>query len=211
MKIVSKILFGIICASMLVSCSVRTHRVIADYARSGEAILIKLENPTLCKVDSQWYMKGNKTSLVRRHRPCILPSTPTPANKHLERYYLVDPDENNFEPVYAPIPETMAMSIQGGTYTHSDAISFINSNWSTELPAGNCEEVTTHTRTPEYFRNMSSHRLVHTEENSYLIARVDEMTADFNAIYMYPVAGLSAIFIDFPGTLLLGPGYEEEE
>lgn len=205
------IISGILCAVSLVSCSVRTHRVIADHGRSGEAVLIKLEGPVLCQVGNQWYMKGNKTSIVRRNRDCLMLTKPSPDQQHPERYYLTDTDESDFEPVYAPIPEDMARNIQEGSFTHTDAISFINSKWIDKLPDGESVEVATSTRTPDYFRNMSSHRLIQTNEKSYLIANLGEMTADFSSLYMYPLAGLSALLIDMPGTLLLGPGYDEED
>lgn len=59
---------------------------------------------------------------------------------------------------------------------------------------------------PAFFRNMSSHRLLKSEQgSSYLIARIGEMSADFSAIYAYPFAGLCAIIIDTPASFFYSP------
>lgn len=191
-----------------VSCSVRTHEVIADTARSGDAILLPLETPTLCKVNDQWYMKGYKAQVRRSNVPCIQPVKNEVEKEHPERYSVIV-DEDEFESRYAEIPAEMVKNLKAGKYTHSDAISFINRKWSTHLPEGEVKEQTTKAEAPSFFRNMSSHRLLKNDSRSYLLARVGEMTADFSAVYMYPLAGLSAIAIDLPGSILLGPQSSE--
>ena len=191
-----------------VSCSVRTHEVIADTARSGDAILLPLETPTLCKVNDQWYMKGYKAQVRRSNVPCIQPVKNEVEKEHPERYSVIV-DEDEFEPRYAEIPAEMVKNLKAGKYTHSDAIGFINRKWSQYLPEGEVKEQTTKAVAPAFFRNMSSHRLLKNDGRSYLLARVGEMTADFSAVYMYPLAGLSAIAIDLPGSILLGPQSSE--
>lgn len=193
-----------------VSCSVRTHEVIADTARSGDAILLPLEKPTLCQVNDQWYMKGYKVQVRRSNIPCFQPVQNQVEKEHPERYSLVS-EFKNFEPRYAPIPEDMAKSLQKGKYSHSDAISFINRKWTDTLPEGEANGITAKAVVPAFFRNMSSHRLLKDGDNSYLLARVGEMTADFSAVYMYPLAGLSAILIDLPGSIILGPQASAEK
>lgn len=194
-------LLGILLAVCSASCSVRTHEVIADTARSGKAILLPLQNPTICNVDNQWFMKGSKAYVQRHNRPCIYKEK-NPVDKHEERYTLAD---DEFEPIYAPIPEDMATNLMKGKYTHTDAISFINRKWTNTLPEGKVKEVATQGSTPAFFRSISSHRMLQTENGSYLLTRIDEMTADFSSIYVYPLAGLSAILIDVPGSIILGP------
>lgn len=189
-----------------VSCSVRTHEPISDLARSGDAILLPLEKPTLCQVNEQWYIKGYHAEVERRNRPCIQTEKKPNELKRQERYYLVD-DEEDFEPRYAPMPEEMAKNILKGKYSHSDAISFINQKWVKYLPEGEVKEVGTKASAPAFFRNMSSHRLLQDEEQnkSYMLARVGEMTANFSSLLIYPLAGISAIVIDLPGSIILGP------
>ena len=208
----NKISFYTISALMTlcgVSCSVRTHEVIADTARSGDAILLPLEKPTLCQVNDQWYMKGYKAQVRRSNLPCFQPVENQVEKEHPERYSLVS-EFKNFEPRYTPISEELAKNLKEGKYRHSDAISFINSKWTATLPEGEAKGMTAKATAPAFFRNMSSHRLLRDGNNSYLLSRVGEMTADFSAIYMYPLAGLSAIVIDLPGTILLGPQSSEQ-
>lgn len=209
MKKISFYTLSVLLALTCVSCSVRTHEVIADTARSGDAILLPLETPTLCQVNNQWYMKGYKAQVRRSNAPCIQLEQNQAKNEHPERYSLVI-DEEEFEPRYTQIPEEMAKNLKAGKYSHSDAISFINRKWSTTLPEGEIKEQTTKAMAPAFFRNMSSHRLMKSDTQSYLLARVGEMTADFSAVYMYPLAGLSAIVIDLPGSILLGPQSSEK-
>lgn len=192
-----------------VSCSVRTHEVIADTARSGDAILLPLETPTLCQVNEQWYMKGYKAQVQRSNIPCIQPIKNKVDKEHPERYSLLVGEED-FETRYTQIPEEMVKNLMKGQYSHSDAISFINRKWVKNLPEGDVKNVTTKATAPAFFRNMSSHRLLQTPDKSYLLARVGEMTADFSAVYMYPLAGLSAILIDLPGSILIGPQTAEK-
>ncbi len=200
------LILSFICALASVSCSVRTHEVIADKARSGYAILVPLENPVLCQIGDEWYMQGMKTLVERRGRPCLYKEKGQEKKKHPERYYLVDDEDDiDFTPIFAPMPQEMAERMMKNEYTHSDAISFINSKWTLNLPQGEAKRWKTSAVAPAYFRNISSHRMMQTQKNSYLLARVGEMTADFSSIYMYPLAGLSAILIDAPGSILLGP------
>ena len=202
MKQFSLLILSALCVFSLPSCSVRTHEVIADHARSGEAILIPLEKPVLCQVGEQWYLQGGRTYIERHNRPCIQKEKNPKRNVHPERYNLAD---DEFEPVYAAIPQEMAERLMNENYTHSDAISFINRRWLQKLPEGNVKKWQTRAVAPAYFRNMSSHRLIQTEHESFLLARIGEMTADFSSVYMYPLAGLSAIFIDIPGSIIIGP------
>lgn len=191
------------------SCSVRTHEAIADTARSGDAILLPLESPTLCQVGEQWYMKGYKAQIQRSNIPCIQRIKNQVEKEHPERYSLVTTEED-FEPRYSAIPEEMVKNLKEGKYSHTDAISFINRKWTTTLPEGEVKDMDTKVNAPAFFRNMSSHRLLQNGNKSYLLARVGEMTADFSAVYMYPLAGLSAILIDLPGSIILGPQSAEK-
>lgn len=209
MKKISFYTLSVLLALTGVSCSVRTHEVIADTARSGEAILLPLETPTLCKVNDQWYMKGYKAQVRRSNIPCVQLIRNEVEKEHPERYSVIV-DEDEFEPRYTEVPENMVKSLKEGKYSHSDAISFINRKWSKYLPEGEVKEQTTKAVAPSFFRNMSSHRLLKNDSQSYLLARVGEMTADFSAVYMYPLAGLSAIIIDLPGSILLGPQSSEK-
>lgn len=202
MKRISLYILSALAAVTCVSCSVRTHEVIADHARSGDAILLPLETPGLCKVKDTWYMKGYKSQVERRNTPCI---QKTKVDKeHPERYQLVNGLQDS-EIRYAEVPEEMAQNLLKGQYSHSDAISFINRKWVRTLPEGEVKQVSTKAQAPAFFRNMSSHRLLKDGSNSYLLARVGEMTADFSAVYMYPLAGVSALLIDLPGSIILGP------
>ena len=154
-------------------------------------------------------MKGYKAQVQRSNIPCIQLTNNQVEKEHPERYSLTVEAEE-FEPRYTEIPEEMAKSLKAGKYRHSDAISFINRKWSKNLPEGKVKEKSTTAVAPAFFRNMSSHRLLRDGNNSYLLSRVGEMTADFSAIYMYPLAGLSAIVIDLPGTIFLGPQSSEK-
>ncbi len=204
MKKISFLILGLLCAAASVSCSVRTHKVIADHARSADAILIPLENPVVCKVGDNWYLEGH-TAQVKRYNLPVLETERNPDNPNRpERYYLVS-EREDFEPIYAPMPEELATSLLQGQYTHTDAIHFLKSKWSNELPEGDVQQWKTSATTPDYFRNMSSHLHIQREEDSYLIAHLDELSADFNALYVYPMAGLSALLIDAPGTFIIGP------
>ena len=64
------------------SCSVCSHTSVADMGRSAEAILLPLEQPTLYKVDKQWYMLGHKTSVERSNAPWVRPEQ-LPAERRL--------------------------------------------------------------------------------------------------------------------------------
>lgn len=213
MKKISVLILSVFCAISSVSCSVRTHEVIADKARSGYAILLPLEEPVICQVGEDWYMQGRKTLVYRSGRPVLYKEIDQEKKYHPERYYLDDDDHRNFdyEPVYAPMPKEMAENMMKGIYTHSDAISFINTKWRLDLPQGEVKQWKTRASTPAYFRNLSSHRMLQTENGTYLLARVGEMTADFSAIFMYPLAGLSAVLIDAPGSILVGPPTKMEQ
>lgn len=206
MKKFPLLILSLIGALSSVSCSVRTHEVIADKARSGYAVLAPLENPVLCQVGEDWYFQGMKTLVERRGRACIYKEKGQEKKKHPERYYLVDDESDmDFEPIYAPITKEMAERMMKDEFSHSDAISLINSKWTLTPKQGESKLWKTRAVAPAYFRNLSSHRMLQTETSTYLLARVGEMTADFSSIYMYPLAGLSAILIDAPGSILIGP------
>ena len=190
------------------SCSVCSRVSVADCGRSGEAILVPLENPTIHQVDGNWYMTGKKVTVERSNYPWVRPEQLSAEKRHPERYSLAD-DEST--PTYAAIPETLAESLQKGKYTHSDAISFINRKWVDELPEGKVKTVNLKVNAPDFFRNMSSHRLMQTEQGSYLLARIGEMTADGRAIYAYPLAALSGLIIDMPASFLYSPPVQKPQ
>lgn len=195
-------------ALLTTSCSVCSRVSVADCGRSGEAILVPLENPTIHQVDGNWYMTGKKVTVERSNYPWVRPEQLSAEKRHPERYSLAD-DEST--PTYAAIPETLAESLQKGKYTHSDAISFINRKWVDELPEGKVKTVKLKVNAPDFFRNMSSHRLMQTEQGSYLLARIGEMTADGRAIYAYPLAALSGLIIDMPASFLYSPPVQKPQ
>lgn len=202
-KKIALIVAGAMSALVTSSCSVCSRSAAADLGRSGDAIILPLENPTLYRVDDKWYICGSKVQVERSNAPWVNPDQLPIEKRHPERYSLVD---DEFTPMYAPIPESMVENIRKGRYTHSDAISFINRKWISELPEGRVKEVKTTAEAPAFFRNMSSHRLLKTEQgNTYLLARIGEMTADLGAIYAYPLAGLCSIIIDIPASFLYSP------
>lgn len=203
MKKISAVLLSILCATLTVSCSVKTHRSIADSARSANAILVPLENPVLIQRGEEWYMQAYKAPIERYGMPVIQTVKHTEPNYHPERYSLID-DLEDADTLYASVAPETAQEILKGKYSHQTAISFINSKW-TETLEGDTLKHNTTARTPDYFRNLSSHRLIQDGNKSYLIARMGELSADFNSIIMYPLAGLSFLLIDTPGSLLLGP------
>ncbi len=206
MKKIPVLILSLFCAFASISCSVRTHEVIADKARSGYAILVPLENPVLCQIGDEWYFQGMKTLVERRGRPCLYKVKEQEKKSHPERYYLVDDEsEMEYTPVFASITKEVADRMMKNEYTYSDAISFINTKWALDLPQGDVTRWKTRAVAPAYFRNLSSHRMMQTQSSSYLLARVGEMTADFSSVYMYPLAGLSAVFIDAPGSIFVGP------
>ena len=190
------------------SCSVCSHTSVADMGRSAEAILLPLQQPTLYKVDKQWYMLGHKTTVERSNAPWVRPEQLYADKRHPERYSI---DSDEMTPMYSPIPTELATSLQNGRYTHSDAISFINRKWVDALPADNAKEVKLSVSAPDYFRNMSSHRLIQTEQGSFLLANIGEMTADFSAVLAYPLAALSAIVIDMPASFLYSPPVKKKQ
>lgn len=190
------------------SCSVCSHTAVADMGRSAEAILLPLEQPTLYKADKQWYMLGHKTSVERSNAPWVRPEQLLADKRHPERYSL---DSDEMTPVYSPIPTELANSLQKGRYTHSDAISFINRKWIDTLPSENATEVKLSVSTPDYFRNMSSHRIMRTEQGTFLLANIGEMSADFGAILAYPLAALSTIVIDMPASFLYSPPVQKKQ
>lgn len=190
------------------SCSVCSHTSVADMGRSAEAILLPLEQPTLYKVDKQWYMLGHKTSVERSNAPWVRPEQLPAEKRHPERYSL---DSDEMTPMYAAIPSSLAESLQKGKYTHSDAISFINRKWVDTLPAEEAKEVKLTVSAPDYFRNMSSHRIMQTEQGTYLLANIGEMSADFGAILAYPLAALSTIVIDMPASFLYSPPVQKKQ
>ena len=203
LKKIALFVAGTVCALATSACSVCSRTAAADFGRSADIILLPLEKPTLCQVDKDWYMCGQKARAERHNAPWVNPDQLPAEKRHPERYTLVDEE---FTPMYAKIPESLANSIKSGHYTHSDAISFINRKWVNNLPEGSVKRVETTAEAPAFFRNMSSHRLLKSEQgNSYLIARIGEMSADFSAIYAYPLAGLCAIFIDTPASFLYSP------
>lgn len=203
LKKIALIVAGAMCALATSSCSVCSRTAAADFGRSADVILLPLEKPTLCQVDKDWYMCGQKAWVERHNAPWVNPDQLPAEKRHPERYTLVDEE---FTPMYARIPENLANSIKSGHYTHSDAISFINRKWVSTLPEGTVKRVKTTAEAPAFFRNMSSHRLLKSEQgSSYLIARIGEMSADFSAIYAYPFAGLCAIIIDTPASFFYSP------
>lgn len=190
-------------STLFSSCTVCTRSAVADYGRSAEAILLPLENPVLSKVGEDWFMHGQKATVERSNLPWVDPECLAPEKRHTERYKLT---EGDFSPTYAKIPEKLAESICKGKYTHSDAISFINRSWVDTLPEGEVREMHTKAKAPDFFRQMDSHRLLKSEQGStYLLAHIGEMTADFNALFIYPLAGLSAIFVDTPASFFHSP------
>ena len=195
-------------ALLTTSCSVCSRVSVADCGRSGEAILVPLENPTIHQVDGNWYMTGKKVTVERSNYLWVRPEQLSAEKRHPERYSLAD-DEST--PTYAAIPETLAESLQKGKYTHSDAISFINRKWVDELPEGKVKTVNLKVNAPDFFRNMSSHRLMQTEQGSYLLARIGEMTADGRAINAYPLAALSGLIIDMPASFLYSPPVQKPQ
>lgn len=209
MKKISLLALGTLCAALIsTSCSVRSHVSVADMGRSADGILLPLETPTICKVGDQWYMCGHKANIERNNAPWVRPEQLPQDKRHPERYELGSDD---FEPMYAPIPTSLAESLRKGKYTHSDAISFINRKWVDELPEGKVREVKTKASAPAFFRNMSSHRLMQTEQGSFLLAHIGELTADFSSIYAYPLAGLTAIVVDAPASFLYSPPVQESK
>lgn len=199
---------SIICALTTTSCSVCTSVSVADMGRSADAILLPLEQPRMCQVNNQWYMCGHKASVERHNAPWVRPEQLTAEKRHPERYTL---DSDEMIPMYAPIPETLANSLLKGKYTHSDAISFINRKWVDQLPEGKKKEVQLKTSAPAFFRNMSSHRIMQTEQGSYLIANIGEMSADFSAILAYPLAAVTTILIDTPASFFYSPPVQKPQ
>ena len=190
------------------SCSVCSHTSVADMGRSAEAILLPLQQPTLYKVDKQWYMLGHKTTVERSNAPWVRPEQLHVDKRHPERYSI---DSDEMTPMYSPIPTELATSLQNGRYTHSDAISFINRKWVETLPTEEAQEVKLTVSAPDYFRNMSSHRIMQTEQGTFLLAHIGEMSADFGAILAYPLAALSAIVIDMPASFLYSPPVKKQQ
>ena len=199
---------GAICALATSSCSVCSHVSVADMGRSADAILLPLEQPTLYQVNKQWYMLGQKTSIERYNAPWVRPEQLPEEKRHPERYKL---DSEEMTPMYSAIPSSLAENLQKGRYTHSDAISFINRKWEETLPEGEVKEVKTTVSTPDYFRNMSSHRIMRTERGTFLLAHIGEMSADLSAIYAYPLAGLYAIAVDMPASFLYSPPVQKTQ
>lgn len=197
-----------LCALGISSCSVCTHSAVADMGRSAEAILLPLETPTLYQVDKEWYMLGHKANVERCNASWVDPEYLPADKQHPERYELGSSD---MTPAYAAIPASLAESLQKGRYTHSDAISFINRKWVDSLPEGEVKEVRLSLSAPDYFRHMSSHRIMHTDQGNFLLARIGEMTADFSAVYAYPLAGISAILIDVPGSIFYIPPTQQKQ
>ena len=190
-------------SALLSSCSVCSRTAAADYGRSAEAILLPLEKPTLHQAGKEWYIQGEKAIVERSNASWIAPELLPDDKRHPERYTLADEE---FTPVYSPISETLANNLIKGNYTHSDAIRFINHKWVNELPEGEKKTVQTKASTPAFFRNMDSHRLLRSEQgNSYLLAKIGEMSADLSAVIAYPFAGLCAIIIDTPASLFYSP------
>lgn len=208
MKKITLLTLSILSALITTSCSVRSHVSVADFGRSAEAILLPLESPTLYTVDNKWYMGGQKTYIERHNAPWVRPEQLPPDKRHPERYSI---DSDEMSPVYAEIPAEMAESIRKGKYTHSQAISFINRKWVDTLPEGEVRKVETSTSAPEYFRKMSSHRLLQTENSSYLLAHIGEFTADFSSILAYPLAGLCTIVVDTPASFFYSPPVKKKQ
>ncbi|MBQ2868551.1 MAG: hypothetical protein IJE88_00825 [Akkermansia sp.] len=203
-----KLILSVLSALVLSSCSVCTHSAVADYGRSADAILLPLENPTLYCVNDQWYMGGQKANIERYNSAWVKTDKLPYEKRHPERYAL---GSDEMSPMYSPIPKDLAESIQKGKYTHSQAISFINREWVAELPEGEVKKVRPSTSAPDFFRKMSSHRLMQTESGTYLLADIGEMTADFNSIIVYPMAGLCAILIDAPASFFYSPPTEQKQ
>ena len=202
-KQITLLLGGIFSSLIYNSCSVCSHTAAADMGRSAEIILLPLEKPSLCQVDKTWYVCGHKARAERSNAPWVNPDQLPSEKRHPERYTLTD---DEFTPAYAEIPENLATNLSKGVYSHSDAISFINRKWVNELPEGNIKRIETKAEAPSFFRNMDSHRLVKSEQgNSYLIARIGDMSANLGAIYAYPLAGLCTIFIDAPASFFYSP------
>lgn len=197
-----------LCAVFSTSCTVRSHVAMADYGRSADGILVPLEQPTLHRVDKQWYMEGQRVNIERNNVSWVSTDHLPAEKRHPERYTLGS-DETT--PVYAAIPEDMAESIRKGKYTHSHAISFINRKWVDELPEGKTTRIKTKTNAPDYFRKMSSHRLIQTESNSYLLAHIGELTADFSSIIAYPMAGLCTLIVDTPASFFYSPPVQRRQ
>lgn len=191
-------LLATLCAFMASSCSVHSHVAVADMGRSADGILVPLENPTICCVNEQWYMCGHKANIERNNVPWTDISHLPIEKRHPERYTL---GSDEFTPIYSPIPKSLAESLQKGKYTHSDAISFINRKWVEELPEGEVSKKDLTVSAPEYFSKMSSHRLMQTEQGNFLLAQIGELTADFNAVLVYPLAGLTAVLFDTPASI----------
>lgn len=207
-KLLTLMTTGALLALGTSSCSVCSHTAVADMGRSADAILLPLEQPTLYKVDKQWYMLGHKTSVERCNAPWVRPEQLFADKRHPERYSL---DSDEMTPVYSPIPTELANSLQKGRYTHSDAISFINRKWVETLPTEEAQEVKLTVSAPDYFRNMSSHRIMQTEQGTFLLAYIGEMSADFGAILAYPLAALSTIVIDMPASFLYSPPVKKQQ
>ncbi len=186
------------------SCSVCTRTAVADMARSADAILLPLEHPTLYNVEGEWYIGGHKTLIERYNSSWVNPEQLPAEKSHPERYSIAD---DEFTDTYAQIPEEMAANIRKGKYTYSDAISFINRKWIDQLPEQKkIKKYTTKANAPAFFRNMSSHRLVKSEQgNTYLLAEIGELTADFSSIFIYPLAGITGILVDMPASFLYSP------
>lgn len=202
-KQISLLAGGLICTLITSSCSVCSRTAAADMGRSAEVILLPLEKPVLCKVGKDWYACGHKAKASRSNAPWVNPDQLPAEKRHPERYTLED---DEFTPAYARIPETLATNLNKGIYSHSDAISFINRKWVDELPEGDAKRVQTKAEAPAFFRNMDSHRLLKSEQgDSYLIARIGEMSADFGAVLAYPLAGLCTIIIDTPASFFYSP------
>lgn len=208
MKKLTLLTLSILSALVATSCSVRSHVSVADFGRSAEAILLPLEAPTLYSVNDKWYMEGKKTYVERHNAPWVRPEQLSADKRHPERYS-IDSDEQST--VYAAMPADMAESIRKGKYTHSQAISFINRKWVDQLPEGKVKKVETKTSAPEYFRKMSSHRLMQTDSNSYLLAHIGEFTADFSSLLAYPLAGLCAIVVDTPASFFYSPPVKKKQ
>ena len=208
MKKLALLTLGILSALTISSCSVCSHVSVADFGRSAEAILLPLEQPTLHSVNGKWYMEGQKTYVERHNAPWVRPEQLPDDKRHPERYSI---DSDELSPVYAAIPAEMAESIRKGKYTHSQAISFINRKWVDTLPEGKVQTVKTKAAAPDYFRKMSSHRLLQTETSSYLLAHIGEFTADFSSILAYPLAGLCTIVVDTPASFFYSPPTKKKQ
>lgn len=196
------------CAVLGTSCTVRSHVAMADYGRSADGIVVPMEHPTLHRVDKQWYMEGQKVNIERNNASWISTDHLPVEKRHPERYTF---GSDEMTPMYAAIPEDVADSIRKGKYTHSHAISFINRKWVDTLPEGKATQIKTKASTPDYFRKMSSHRLIQTETNSYLLAHIGELTADFSSIIAYPMAALCTIIVDTPASFFYSPPKQQRQ